>query len=121
MQFSEAKTYVANTKLNVNLTDIAAGTNQLFALQDIVDAINLGLKRAWDYKPWTFTEKTYYFALSSGMLTAGYVDYPNNFEDESVYRLTVNGVEFVKKDFKDYEKWFSDYPTDTTQIWSEHE
>lgn len=124
MQFSEAKTSLCNTKLNISLTDVAAGTNSLFSLQDIVDAINFGYKKAWDYKPWTFTQKAYKFTLSSGMIAAGYIDYPNDFEDKSVFLLIVNGVPWKgtgkgKRNFTDYQKWFSDYPTDTSQLWSE--
>ena len=113
MQFSESKTYLCN-KLNISLTDVAAGNNSLFALQDITDYLNLALKRAWDYHPWSFTEKTYKFTITSGMITAGYVDYPNTLEDMSAYRFIVEGLaEFEKKNFADYEKWFTDYPTDT--------
>ncbi|HKF48323.1 MAG TPA: hypothetical protein VKB38_13255 [Terracidiphilus sp.] len=121
MIFSEAKTYLCN-KLNTSLTDIAAGSNNLFALQDITDYLNLGLKRAWDYKPWTFTEKTYKFTITSQILSAGYLDYPNTFEDFSAYRLLIEGfAEFEKKLFADYQKWLTDYPTDQAKIWSENE
>ncbi len=123
MTFLESQKYLCN-KLNVSYDDVNAGTHALFSIQDIKDYLNNGCKRAWDYKPWTFTEKTYKFTLTSGMLTAGYVDYPNNFEDESTYRLEIpvaNYGEFTKKDFADYQKWFNDYPTDTSKLWSEHE
>jgi len=119
MQFSEAQAYLCN-KLNIDVTDVKAGKNSLFSLQDITDYLNLGLKRAWDYKPWTFTEKTLKVTIPSNW--PGYMDYPNNFEDESISRLIISGVaEFRKKDFADYEKFLTDYPSDTSQIWSEHE
>ncbi len=118
MQFSEARTYLCN-KLNISATDVSAGNNALFSLQDITDYINLGLKRAWDYKPWTFTEHTYAFTVPSPW--TGYMDYPSNFEDRSVYRLSVAGVEFKKKNFADYQKWFADNPTDSCKFWAEHE
>lgn len=124
MQFLEAKTNLCNTKLNISLTDVAAGANALFALQDIVDAINFGYKKAWDYKPWTFTQKAYKFTITTGMISAGYIDYPNNFEDKSISLLIVNNVPWKgsgngKRNFTDYQKWFSDYPTDQSLIWAE--
>jgi hypothetical protein len=122
MQFSAAKTNLCNTKLNISLTDVAAGNNALFALQDIIDAINFGLKKAWDYKPWTFTQKAYKTTIPNPY--NGYIDYPNDFEDKSVYMIMVNAVSWLgqgngKRNFPDYQKWFSDYPTDNSLIWSE--
>jgi hypothetical protein len=125
MILSEAETALCR-ELNTSVTDVLAGTNSLFAQADIDGYINNGVKRAWDYKPWTFTEKTYMFNLTSGMIAAGYIDYPNTFEDESAYRLEVPAIrqgnaEFKKVLFADYQKWFSDYSTDTSAIWTEHE
>jgi hypothetical protein len=122
MILSEAKAALANTKLNTSLTDIAAGTNQLWVLQDLLDAINFGTMKAWDYKPWTFTQGHVAVTLPNP-LTASYA-YPVNFEDESVEFVSVNGVPWIgpangKRTFRDYQKWLSDYPTDTSLIWSE--
>ena len=125
MLLSEAEQALAR-QLNTSIADIIAGSNQLFTQADIDGYINNGVKRAWDYKPWTFTEKTYKFTLTSLMISAGYIDYPNTFEDESAFRfevpaLTAGAAEFEKKIFADYQKWFADYPTDTLTIWTEHE
>jgi len=120
MELSEAQTALCG-KLNISLTSVTAGTNSLFSVSDLNDYINDGAKQAWDYKPWTFTEKTYMFIIPSNFATTDYVDYPNTFEDESAVRLAVNGVEFVKKNWADYQKWFSDYPTDASKFWTEHE
>jgi hypothetical protein len=121
MQFVEAQQDLCRD-LNINFTDVTAGQNSLFSLDDIKAFVIAGAHQAWDYKPWTFTEKTYTFSITSGIVTAGYVDYPSNFEDESAYRLEIEGVaEFTKKNFADYQKWFTDYPNDTSKIWSEHE
>jgi hypothetical protein len=119
MNLSEAQTYLCS-KLNLNFTDVNAGANSLFTTTDLNQFLNNGLKRAWDYKPWTFTEKTYMFTIPNPFI--GYVDYPNNFEDESVSRLEVPALgEFTKRNFADYQKWFVDYPNDTSRIWCEHE
>jgi len=123
MQLQEAEVALCR-ELNTSIADIIAGTNQLFSQADLDGAINDGAKRAWDYKPWTFTEKTYMLTIPSGFI--GYVDYPANFEDESAFHLEVpsltNGyAEFKKVLFADYQKWFADRPTDTSSIWTEHE
>src|SRR5882757_3871912 len=123
MTLLEAKTALANTKLNTSLTDIAAGTNQLFVLQDLLDAINFGVMKAWDYKPWTFTQGKVSVTLPNP-LTASYA-YPVNFEDESVFLISVNSVPWTgpqngKRNFLDYQKWLSDYPTDKSLIWAEY-
>ncbi len=122
MTFLEAKTNLCNSKLNISYTDVLAGNNQLFSASDINDAINFGVKQAWDYKPWTFTQKAYKTTIPNPF--NGYIDYPNDFEDKSVFLLIVNGVPWKgpaagKRDFTDYQKWFSDNATDTSLIWSE--
>lgn len=123
MQFVEAQQALCS-KLNLTFSDIVAGNNSLFSLSEIKDYISLGVQKAWDYKPWTFTQKAYKFTITSGMIAAGYIDYPNDFEDKSGFLLIVNGVPWKgisagKRDFTDYQKWFSDNPTDTSKIWAE--
>src|ERR1035441_10597832 len=123
MQFSEAQASLANTKLNTSLTDISAGTNQLFTLQDIKDAINYGTKNAWNYKPWTFTEGK--VSVTAPNPTTAYYAYPVNFEDESIYLVVVNGTPWSgetkgKRNFADYMKWLSDFASDPSQIWTEY-
>ena len=120
MQLSEAQSSLCS-KLNIDIADVTSGANALFTISDLNDAINDGAKQAWDYKPWTFTEKTYASTLTSGFMSLGYMDYPAAFEDESASRVAVNGVEFVKKNWQDYQRWFADNPTDTSKIWTEHE
>ena len=123
MTLGEAKAVLANTKLNTSLTDIAAGTNQLFTVQDLLDALNFGVMKAWDYKPWTFTQGKVSVTLPNP-LTPSYA-YPVNFEDESIFFVAVNSVPWTgpqngKRNFLDYQKWFSDNPKDTSLIWSEY-
>lgn len=115
MQLSEAKQALAN-KLNISLADISS--NALFSDSDLTTAIDLAAKRAWNYRRWPFTLdalKVAYSAPSSGEY---YLDYPNTFEDDSIYLLTVNDAEWGKRNFADYKKWFSDNPTSTEKIWA---
>jgi hypothetical protein len=115
MQLSEAQQYVAN-KLNISWTKIAS--NALFSASEITTAIDLANKRAWDYRRWPFSVdalKLTYAAPASGEY---YLDYPNNFADESIYLLMVNDAEWSKRNYADYEKWFSDYPTATDKFWA---
>src|ERR1700735_3664760 len=121
MDFLEAKTNLCSTKLNTNYTDVVNGVNSLFSLQDVNDAVNFGVRKAWDYHPWTFTEGKVSLTLPNP-LTAFYA-YPVNFEDESIFLIVVNGVAWIgagngKRNFTDYIKWLSDYPTDTSPIWT---
>lgn len=109
----EAKQALAR-KLNIDLSSIAS--NDLFAEADLEDYIDAGVKRAWDYKPWSFTEKTY----TTTSTADAYYDYPADFEDESITRITVGGTRYPKKDFDDYQRYFADWPSDNAQIWSDH-
>jgi hypothetical protein len=119
----EAKTALANTKLNTSLADITAGTNQLWTVQDLLDGLNFGVLKAWDYKPWTFTEGS--VTLTAPNPTVASYTYPTNFVDESIFMIIVNAVAWTgpgngKRNFFDYQKWFSDYPKDTSLIWTEY-
>ena len=123
MDYLEARTSLTQTKLNTSLADIVAGTNQLFSLQDIEDAIQFGCLKAWDYKPWTFTQGKQTVTLTTPLTTP--FSYPNTMADESIFLVVVNGVPWSgpqkgKRTFADYQLWLSNYPTDTSLIWSEY-
>jgi hypothetical protein len=111
--FIEAKQALAR-KLDIDYSDIA--NNGLFAASDLADYIQAGTNKAWDYKPWTFKEGD----LKTTSVDDEYYDYPDNFEDESISRLTVAGKEYEKKLFADYQKYFQNNPTATDRFWSEH-
>lgn len=119
MILSEAEIAVCR-ELSIDPNDVLAGSNTLFSKDDIDSYLGGATKRAWAYKPWTFTEKTYKFLIASGF--TGYLDYPNTFEDESAFRLEFPILgEFEKKVFADYQKWFAEHPSDKSCIWTEHE
>lgn len=113
MTLLEARQALAR-KLDIDLSTIA--NNDLFAEADLNDFIDAGVKRAWDYKPWSFTEKTY----STTSTAADYYDYPADFEDESITRITVGGTRYPKKDFDDYQRFLNDWPTIAAEMWSDH-
>lgn len=123
MTYLEGKTDLCNTKLNITYADVAAGNNSLFALQDIVDALIFGISRASEYKPWPFLE-------GSGTATASvssdvYSSLSQYLMPESAFLVSVNGTVWSgegsgKRNFADYMKWRSDYPTDNSKIWSEY-
>ncbi len=118
MQFSEAQQYLIENKLNGKMSDLTAGANALFSLAEIKTAIDLAAKRAWDYRRWTFSVDALKLTYAAPVSGEYYVDYPNTFADESVYLLMVNDAEWGKRNFADYKKWFSDYPTATDKIWA---
>lgn len=118
MLLSEAKTALC-AKLNINYTDVLAGTNDLFSDSDLTDAIQAGVNVAWDQERWQFTLDALKTIVSADDLSNGYLDYPNTFEDESLFLLTVNGGEWGKRNFADYQRYFSDNPSATDKLWSE--
>lgn len=113
MTLTEAKQTLAR-KLNIDYADIA--NNGLFTDADLGDYIQSGVNKAWDYKPWTFKEKAY----KATSIDDDYYDYPIDFEDESITRLTVAGEEYEKKIFADYQRYLNSNPTATDKLWSEH-
>jgi len=121
MTLDEARSAVCS-KLNINYADVQAGNNALFSLADLNEFVNSGAGQAWDYKPWTFTEGVKSLIIPSPI--PPYYDYPSNFEDESIEFIAVNGVPWIgenngKRTYLDFQKWFSDYPTDMSLIWTE--
>jgi hypothetical protein len=122
MTLSGAETALCR-ELNTSVADVIAGTNQLFSQADIDGYINNATKRAWDYKPWTFTEGS--TTLSAPNPTTASYAYPQNFEDEGIFLVVVNNVAWMgpengKRNFAEYMKWLSDYPTDTSLIYTEY-
>jgi hypothetical protein len=122
MELSEAEIALCS-ELNTSVADVLAGTNQLFTQADIDGFINNAVKRAWDYKPWTFTEGEVDLTAPS-TTTASYA-YPATFEDESIFLVVVNNVPWIgrdngKRNFAEYMRWLSNYPTDTSLIWTEY-
>jgi hypothetical protein len=113
MQFSEAK-YALARKLDINYDDIA--NNGLFTDADLSGYIELGLIRAWDYKPWPFTQ-----AVKTGTTIANtdYYDYPQDVMNGSLYLLKVGGNEFKKLLMEDYLRFLQYNPSDTSRYWSE--
>jgi hypothetical protein len=121
MILSEAEIALCS-QLNLDVADVLAGTNTLFSQADIDGYINNGVKRAWDYKPWTFTEGV--ATGTMGTPSATPIAYPATFEDESIFLVVINNVPWTgrengKRNFAEYMRWLSNYPTDTSLIWTE--
>lgn len=116
MQLSEAKTALAS-KLNISLSTISQ--NGLFSESELADFIVSACQIAWDYRPWTFTLDSMKTTLTAEDLARGYLDYPNNFEDESIWLLTVAGKEWGKREFADFKHFLAENPTSSEKIWAE--
>ncbi len=116
MTLTEAKQHLAR-KLNIDYSDIA--NNSLFSDADLGVYIQLGLIKAWDYKPWDFTEGSKTATTVSDMLTSGYADYPQDLQSGSIYLLKIDGKEYKKLLFQDYLKFLEDNPSATDRFWSE--
>lgn len=111
MTLTEAKQHLAR-KLDIDYADIA--NNDLFTDTDLGVYIQFGVIKAWDYKPWDFTEGS-----KTGTTTSTYLDYPQDIQTGSIYLLRVNGKEYKKLLFQDYLKYLEDYPQAADRIWSE--
>jgi hypothetical protein len=118
MTFLEAQTYLIENKLNGSYADLLAANNELFSLAEVKTAIDLGAKKAWAYKRWPFTVDALKLTYSPAASGEYYMDYPNTFEDSSIYLFMVNGLEWGKRNYADYEKWLAENPTATDEIWA---
>ena len=125
MLFVEAKKTLCSAKLNIDYDDVANGNNDLFSLQDIEDAINYGVRRAWDYKIWPFTEFNQKITgvgnTPSGIFT---INKPDNLKALSAFLVSTtsgpwDGAGNGKRNFKDFMKWMAENPSDKSRIWTE--
>jgi hypothetical protein len=110
---SEAKLALCR-KLDIDYDKIAQ--NALFTEADLLDYIQTGTQLAWAYRLWEFTLDALKTAWNG---SDTYLDYPNTFEDKSVYLLTVNDEEWGKRNFPDFKRYLSNNPTADDEIWSE--
>jgi hypothetical protein len=111
MILSEAQEALCD-KLNINFAKIAQ--NALFSAADLIDHIQAGAQEAWAYKPWTFTLD----ALDTTWTDEAYLDYPNRFEDQSIFLLTVNEEEWEPKNFMDFKRWQAQNPDANDEYWA---
>jgi hypothetical protein len=109
----EAKQALAR-KLDINYANIA--NNGLFSDADLQDWIQSGVTKAWDYKPWDFTEG----AKTGTTINTAYYDYPQDVQAGTASVLLVDGGEYDKKDFRDYQRHLKDNPSSTEKIWAEY-
>ncbi len=117
MTFLEAKQELSR-KLDIDYTNISL--NGLFTDADLGAWIQLGVIDTWDYKPWPFTNGDKIFTTNSDGFTNGYYDYPTDIQGGSIYLLRINGKEYKKVLFQDYQKYFEDYPTAQDRFWTEY-
>lgn len=116
----EAKQKLAK-KLDIDYDNIA--NNGLVSDADLQDAIQTGVQVAWDMHAWDFKEGAKTGTLSSGNVSAGYVDYPQDMVTGGATYLVVNSEEFppeYKISYRDYLKWKQDNPNATDKYWSEY-
>lgn len=116
MTFLEAKEAFAR-KLDIDYSTISS--NGLFTDDDLGGWIQLAVIKAWDYKPWDFTEGSKTATASSLMITSGYIDYPEDIQTGSLYLLRIGGKEYKKILFQDYLKFQEDYEDSSERVWSE--
>ncbi len=108
----EAKQHLAR-KLNIDYSDIA--NNDLWSETDLQTLIQFAVIKAWDYRPWDFSEGS----KTGTTVSTEYYDYPTDLQTGSAYLLRVNGEEYKKLLFQDYLRFFEENPTATDKFWSE--
>lgn len=111
MTLTEAKEALSR-KLNIDYDKIAQ--NALYSDEDLTEYIQTAAKQAWAYKPWTFSLD----ALDTEWTDEDYLDYPNRFEDQSIFLLTVNEEEWEPKNFMDFKRWQAENPDATDKYWA---
>lgn len=117
MTLLEAKQKLAR-KLDINYADIA--NNDLFSDADLLDYIQTGLLRAWDYKRWNFAEAAKTKTLTAPEIAAGYIDSPSDVMNGSARLVRIAGKEWNKKNYDDYVKFFEDNPGSTDKYWAQY-
>jgi len=99
------------TQLDIDYATIA--NNELFSDANLQAYINRAIQRAWDYKPWPFTQK------AEALLTTPATDYydsPGAIMLDSGFRLTVAGKEYKILSMQAYQKYLADNPTGTDRV-----
>lgn len=117
MTFLEAKKGLCR-KLGIEWDEIE--NNDLFTVADIEDYVNEGCIKAWDYSYWNFAEMSKSVSLTATDKTNGYIAYPFDLAPLSINLLKVNGAEFKKYNFRDYQRYLELKPNGTEKIWAEY-
>lgn len=112
----EARQHLAR-KLDLDYNDLA--NNDQFNDTDLQVFVQLGVSKAWDFKPWPFTQKAKTATTNNSGVTLGYYDHPSDVVQGSVFLLKVGGKEYKKLEFQDYLKYLEDDPTGKNRYWSE--
>lgn len=114
MTFLEAKQALAR-KLDIDYSDIV--NNGLFSDTDLGDYIQAGVAKAWDYKPWPFTQRT----KTATTIATDYYDHPQDLMNGSIRLVKVGGKEFTKLSIEAYLEYLQCNPTGTERLWAENE
>lgn len=115
MQFSEAKTALAR-KLDIDYNDIA--NDGLWTDADLGGFIQFGVLKAWDFKPWPFTQRT---KTAVTLVATDYYDHPDDLMNGSVRVLYVGGKQYTKESIEAYLEYLQRQPTGAARIWAEQE
>ncbi|MHA1400155.1 MAG: hypothetical protein ACTSQE_07385 [Candidatus Heimdallarchaeaceae archaeon] len=96
----------------------AVSTSTVFTTTWLQDQISNAYLWVGSRKPWPPNEKGW---IADSLLTQEYYDYPANCKTGSILRLTLDSIEYDKKNFEDYLDYIKENPSDTkTKIFSEY-
>lgn len=116
MTLLEAKKALCR-KLDIDYDDIA--NNDVFSTTDLLEYINTACYMAWDYAFWDFTEHSKSATLTGTDIIVGYTNYPSDIQPSSIYYFRINDEEYVKKEFRGYQRYFETNPTAMDKFWAE--
>src|SRR5579883_1709932 len=115
MQFLEAKKALAR-KLDINYSDIA--NDGLWTDTDLGALIQFGVLKAWDYKPWPFTQAV---KTATTLVGVDYYDHPQDLMAGSINFMQVGGKQYRKLSMPAYLQYFQRFPNGTDRIWAEQQ
>ena len=96
----------------------AVGTSTYFTDTRIEDQINDSYLTVASARQWPSIKRGF---VTNTVANEDYVDYPNNCQSESIFKISVDGDSAYEKwDFEDYLKQVEDYPNSTDKIFSEY-
>lgn len=88
------------TKLNDKIA--ASATNGFFSQAQKDATINTGGERTCNYRKWKSLESA---KTTVSVANQEYYDAPAQFQDDSVYSIYVDGEEYIKKDWDDFQDY----------------
>lgn len=101
------------------LDDLSVTTSdQFYSTALIKRVINRAMKYVANKHNWEQTQKSKTDTITASQV-GEYINYPENFKQDSTFRLSIAGDGYKKLTFPSYQKFKEDNPNDTTKVFSD--